>query len=213
MGFKEKMVKQVRKPQGRFGRRMAKMMNYGPHAKMAKWAFHHIPVELDSIILDIGCGGGKNLQRFAKRALSGKIHGIDYSEVSVKVSKKTNIKNISSGLVEICKGSVSSLPYEDNYFDLITGFECHFFWPDIVEDLKEVKRVLKPGSALFLIAETYLSDNEEHVNQVKQWAEIGNFPVYSPKDLKNFFQEAGYDEIEIILENDENWLLIKAKKG
>jgi len=212
MGFKEKMVKQVRKPQGRFGRRMAKMMNYGPHAKMAKWAFHHLPVELDSIVLDIGCGGGKNLQRFAKRAPNGKIYGIDYSDISVKVSKKVNKKNISSGLVEIRKGSVSSLPYEDNYFDLITGFECHFFWPDIVEDLKEVKRVLKPGSTLYLIAETFISDNEEHVHQVKQWAKLGDFPAYTPNELEDFFQKARYSDVEIILENDENWLLIKGKK-
>ena len=115
-------------------------MNYGPHAKMAKWAFHHIPVELDSVILDIGCGGGKNIRRFAKRAPKGKVHGIDYSEVSVKVSKKTNKAYVSTGLVEIRNSSVSSLPYEDNYFDLITGFECHFFWPDIVNDLKEVNQ-------------------------------------------------------------------------
>lgn len=212
MGFKEKMVKQVRKPEGKFGRRMAKMMNYGPHAKMAKWAFHHLPVELDSIVLDIGCGGGKNLQRFAKRAPNGKIYGIDYSEISIKVSKQVNKKNISSGLVDICHGSVSSLPYEDNYFDLITGFECHFFWPDIVEDLKEIKRVLKPGLSLYLIAETYLSENEGHINQVKQWAEIGNFPLYSPKELEDLLQKAGYIDIEIILENEENWLLIKGKK-
>ncbi len=212
MGFKEKMVKQVRKPEGRFGRRMAKMMNYGPHAKMAKWAFHHIPVELDSIVLDIGCGGGRNLQRFAKYAPNGKIYGIDYSEISVKVSKKVNKKNISSGLVDIRNGSVASLPYADNYFDLITGFECHFFWPDIVEDMKEVKRVLKPGCSLYLIAETYLSDNEEHVNQVKQWAKLGNFPVYNPKELEDLLQKAGYINIEILLENDANWLLIKGKK-
>jgi len=212
MGFKEKMVKQVRKPEGRFGRRMAKMMNYGPHAKMAKWAFHYISVELDSIILDIGCGGGKNLQRLAKRAPNGKIHGIDYSDVSVKVSKKLNKKQISSGLVDIRKGTVSSLPYKDNYFDLITGFECHFFWPDIIEDLKEVKRVLKSGSSLYLIAETYFSDNEAHSNRVREWAKIGEFPVYTPNELEDFFQKAGYSDIEVILENDENWLLIKGKK-
>lgn len=212
MGFKEKMVKQVRKPKGVFGRRMAKMMNYGPHAKMANWAFNYIPVETNSVILDIGCGGGMNIKKFAKRASNGKIHGIDYSEVSVKVSKKVNKKNISSGLVDICNGSVSSLTYDENYFDLITGFECHFFWPDIVEDLKEVKRVLKPGSSLYLIAETYISDNQEHANQVKQWAKMGDFPVYSPNELREYFQKAGYSDVEIILENDENWLLIKGKK-
>jgi len=209
MGLREKMVKQV--------------------TEMANWAYNYIPVELNSNILDIGCGGGKNLQNFAKLASNGKVYGIDYSEVSVKISKKVNKKNISSGLVDISHGSVSKLPYEDNKFDIITGFECHFFWPNIIEDLKEVKRVLKPDGTLYLIAETFLSENKEHVKEVKQWSEMGDFPVYSPTELEVFFQKtnfpvystteledfflkAGYSDIEIILENDANWLLIRGKK-
>jgi ubiquinone/menaquinone biosynthesis C-methylase UbiE len=212
MGLREKMVKQVRKPKGKFGKILAKMMNRGPHAEMANWAYNYIPVELNSNILDIGCGGGKNIQYFAKLASNGKVYGIDYSEVSVKISKKVNKNNISSGLVDISHGSVSNLPYEDNKFDIITGFECHFFWPNIIEDLKEVKRVLKSGGILYLIAETFLSENEEHVKEVKQWSEMGNFPVYSPTELEDFFLKAGYSDIEIILENDANWLLIRGKK-
>ena len=212
MGMTEKIVKQVRKPRGFFGKLLAKRMNHGNHAKLSNWAFNFIPVKENSVILDIGCGGGKNLQKFAKIAKNGKIYGIDYSEISIKMSEKINKKNIKTGLIDICYGSVSSLPYEENYFDLITGFECHFFWPDILEDLKEVKRVLKPNSYLFLIAETFLSSDQKYANKVKKWAELGDFPAYSPNDLEDLLQKAGYSNIEIILENDENWLLIKGKK-
>ena len=212
MGIMKKMVIQVRKPRGTFGKVMAKMMNHGNHAKMSNWAFRVFPIKEDSVVLDIGCGGGKNLQKFAKIAFNGKIHGIDYSEASIETSKKLNKKSITSELMNITHGSVSSLPFEDNYFDLITGFECHIFWPEIVEDLKEVKRVLKPNSYLFLVTETYISNDEKYSNKVKKWAEMGSFLVYSAEELETLFQKAGYIDIEIMHENDKNWLLIKGKK-
>jgi ubiquinone/menaquinone biosynthesis C-methylase UbiE len=39
----------------------------------------------------------------------------------------------------------SSLPFKDEKFDLATAFETIYFWPDLVNDFKEVNRVLKSG--------------------------------------------------------------------
>ena len=60
MGFKQKLVNQVRKPRGKIGRIIAKGMNKG-HAKLAKWGLSKIIIEPNYIILDIGCGGGENI--------------------------------------------------------------------------------------------------------------------------------------------------------
>ena len=71
------------------------------------------------------------------------ICGIDYSEEMVHLAQKTNKKFVENGHVEIIHGSVSSLPFPDGTFDLVTAFETYYFWPNLIDDLKEIKRVLK----------------------------------------------------------------------
>jgi len=43
----EKMVKQCRKPTGRFGRLLARRMNYGSHRKLAEWGLSHASISFD----------------------------------------------------------------------------------------------------------------------------------------------------------------------
>ncbi|WP_405270694.1 class I SAM-dependent methyltransferase [Methanobrevibacter sp.] len=100
------------------------------------------------IILDIGCGGGTNVKRMASK--SAKVYGVDYSPKAVERAKELN-KDIKN--VEIIESSVSNLPFEDNTFDVITAIKTVFFWPDLVNDFKEVKRVLKPDGIFAIIVD------------------------------------------------------------
>ncbi|MHA1491479.1 MAG: class I SAM-dependent methyltransferase [Promethearchaeota archaeon] len=212
MTLMEKMVNQARKPDGKFGKIFTKGMNKGAHAKMAEWALKYIPIKLDANILDIGCGGGGNIDRMTKIAVDGKVYGIDYSEVSINTSKKVNKKNIEKGIVEIKHSSVSNLPFLENTFDLITGFEAYYFWPDLVNDLKGIYKVLKPGGTLALTNEAYKCKNEKLRKRSEKWSKIGHFDIHSPDEFREFLTKAGYSEIEIIEEEKKGWILIKGKK-
>ena len=145
MGLFKKLAMQCRKPSGRLGRFIGRAMNSG-HAKIRRWGLTSISINPDSCVLDIGCGGGKTVQEIASTANIGKVCGIDYSEEMVQLSKKVNDNLIKQGIVEIMYGSVSALPFPDNMFDFVTAFESYYFWPDLVNDLIEIKRVLKPGA-------------------------------------------------------------------
>ena len=71
------------------GKIMVNMMNTG-HAALAEWGLTHIKIRDDDFCLDIGCGGGANPQTpFWGKSSNGHITGVDYSEVSVQKSKKT----------------------------------------------------------------------------------------------------------------------------
>ncbi|KKN11645.1 hypothetical protein LCGC14_1024350 [marine sediment metagenome] len=215
----EETMAQVRRPTGAYGQEIAEEMNKH-HEKLSAWGLSHIQIPSDATILDIGCGGGKTLQFFAKNIRKGKIYGIDYSEVSVEVSKKINEKFIQIGLVDVQLGTVSSLPFSDDMFDLITGIETSYFWPDLLNDLMEILRVLKPNGELSIINEAYKIEqnskhsnlNEKHRNEIKEWVRIGNILIYSPKEYYQFFKDAGYSEIEVYEKKNEVWITIKGKK-
>lgn len=81
----KELIKNARKPVGELGEKILDRMNES-HESMAVWGVSHFEVNEDDIILDIGCGGGRNLERFAEQIDSGKVVGIDYSEVSVEKS-------------------------------------------------------------------------------------------------------------------------------
>jgi ubiquinone/menaquinone biosynthesis C-methylase UbiE len=145
---------QVREPTGALGSRMLRVMNR-THATLTDWGLQYVPVERNATILDVGCGGGRTVQRLAALAPGGVVHGIDYSAASVAASRATNARDIESGRVQIQLGSVAALPFPDQTFDVVTAVETHYYWPQLPANVREVFRVLKPGGMFALIAETY----------------------------------------------------------
>ena len=77
--------------------------------------------------------------------------GIDHSRDMVNLSSQVNKQLIEEGRVVVDHGSVSNLPYSEDMFDVVTAFETIEFWPNLSEDLKEIKRVLKPGGQLLVV--------------------------------------------------------------
>ncbi|MCK4398669.1 MAG: class I SAM-dependent methyltransferase [Methanophagales archaeon] len=210
MGLMEKTVKQSRKPTGRFGTFYARLMNIG-HSKVTQWGLSHVSINKDDTILDIGCGGGKTVNTLADRAPEGKIYGIDYSEDCVAVASKINKKLIDAGRVEILHGSVASLPFSDDSFDLVTAVESYYFWPDLINNLKEIRRVLKPRSSVVLINEMYRHVRFEKRNA--KWARMGNFTYHLPEEFREFLRGAGYSSIQIDVLENKNWIAAKGTKN
>jgi ubiquinone/menaquinone biosynthesis C-methylase UbiE len=209
MGFFEKYVMQCRKPSGRFGKFVGRMMNFG-HAKVRHWGISHISIKPDAYILDIGCGGGKAVQELAMSSPNGKVYGIDYSEDMVQLSKKLNETFIKKGLLEIKYGTVSSLPFAGNMFDLVTAFEAYYFWPNLIDDLKEIKRVLKPGGTLLIVNEVYKDDQFEKRNS--KWVKLLDMQIHTPNEYKDFLMKAGYHVVKIDNIPQKNWITAVAEK-
>ena len=208
MGFIEKYVKQCRKPSGRFGRFVGRTMNVG-HGKVRRWGLGHIAIEPDAVILDIGCGGGKAVQELAMSAPNGKVYGVDYSEDMVQLSKRVNKVLIKKGLVDIQHGTVSSLPFAENTFDLVTAFEAYYFWPNLIDDLKEIKRILKQNGTFLMTNEVYKDPKFEERNA--KWAKLLDMPLHTPDEYKGFLEKAGYHIISIDTDPEKNWITAIAR--
>src|SRR5262249_29180007 len=117
-------VRQCRKPTGWIGRGVLWLMNRS-HADLTTWALAHVAIDERSTILDVGCGGGRTVQRLAALAAGGKVYGVDYSKACVATSRRVNAAGIAAGRVEIREASVARLPFADASFDLVTAIETH----------------------------------------------------------------------------------------
>jgi len=187
----------MRKPKGRLGKIQLKSMNK-EHTPVALWGLKHLDIQPEDIILDIGCGGGININRMAKKAK--KVYGVDYSIESVNVSKEVNREFIDVGKVEVMEGNVASLPFEDETFDIVTAFETVYFWPDIEKSFGEVKRVLKPGGMFLISMESNGSDNLP----MKISEKLIDMTVYNDVELTEFLNNNDYSEITVYLRDAKN---------
>jgi ubiquinone/menaquinone biosynthesis C-methylase UbiE len=186
-------------------------MNWS-HSRLTDWGLTKITIEPHSTILDVGCGGGRTVSKLAAIATQGKVCGIDYSDDSVAVSKKTNARGIDLGRVEIREGSVSRLPFSNDVFDLVTAVETHYFWPDLAADTREVLRVLKPGGALIMIAEAYKGAKTAAGKLAEKFLPLAGMALLSVDEHRELFTTAGYGDVQVIEEAANGWICSIGRK-
>jgi SAM-dependent methyltransferase len=93
-------------------------------------------------VLDIGSGVGAFLGLVAERG--GVPHGLDASESLIEFTRER-----LPG-VDLRVGEMEALPWHDDTFDLVTGFNAFFFADDMVAALREAQRVAKPGAPVVI---------------------------------------------------------------
>lgn len=188
------------------GRMMLRLMNFG-HQGMLMWARNYCTVPPAGTVLDIGCGGGRNIANLLKMVPGAKFHGIDLSPQSVQKSIAYNRAAVQRGQVEIREGSVERLPYREEMFDLAIASETIYFWPDLAANFSEVFRVLKPGGTFVICNE--VTDSEAG----RKWAAIVNgMRVYSTDRLKVFLAGAGFSEVLSHTHPNCRWFSITARR-
>ena len=211
MAGKSARVSQCQKPAGWLGRFTLWRMN-ASHSKLTDWGLARISVETNHTILDVGCGGGRTVNKLAAIATEGKVYGVDYSEESVVATKRTNARWIEAGRVEIRQASVSQLPFPDNMFDLVTAVETHFWWPNLPTDMYEVFRILKPSGKLILIAEVYKGANTIASKLAEKYSSRTGMLLLSADEHRELFANAGYSDVQVIEERDKGWICAIGEK-
>lgn len=200
---------QYRCPTGVLGRRVAANMNKG-HWDLTTWGLKHVSIKSDSVILDVGCGGGKTTNRLAKRANQGKVYGLDQSADMVDYSRQINKKLIAQNRVEIVHSSVEKTGFKDEFFDLVTAIETYYFWPTLANAFREIKRILKKEGYLLIISEmikdgTYEVENAEIIAKTQ----VHLVPL---QELQRILDSAGYSTVKVYRKRKSNWNVVLAQK-
>jgi SAM-dependent methyltransferase len=203
------LFRQVRKPRGWLGGRVVRAMNLS-HATMTDWGLQQVTVLRNAAILDVGCGGGWTVRKLAAKAPEGKVVGLDYSAASVAVSRDTNVQQIEAGRVQIEQGSVAALPFPDCTFDLVTAVETHYYWPDLPANVREVRRVLKPGGSFVLIAETYRGGPFRLLYGIVM--PLLRAAYLSDEEHRNLLTQAGFAEVATEHLPGRNWIFATGRR-
>lgn len=199
-------IDQCMKPHGEEGILTIQNMNEN-HRSISEFAFSCVNVKDDDRILDIGCGGGVNIEKFLKLT-NNNVDGLDYSEVSVSESIKRNQKAVDDERCEIIQADVSNMPLEDESYDLVSAFETIYFWPDIKETFKEVSRIIKPHGQ-FMIAQ---GTDGNHPDDEKWLATVEGMSVYTAQELERYLLDAGFKSVESFKKENDYILVVIAEK-
>jgi SAM-dependent methyltransferase len=172
---------QYKCPTGRQGRVVAATMNRR-HRALTLWGLRHVDIEFNYVILDVGCGGGRTVNRLAQRAVQGKVFGIDYSADMVKYSKEVNRKLIAQNRVEVIEGSAEKTGLPDDFFDLVTAIETYYFWPSLYE-----------------------VENAELIEKTQ-------VHLFTLQEIQDVLQSTGFVDVQIFTKAKSPWNAILAKK-
>ena len=205
------LASQCQKPSGWLGRLIVWNMN-SRHSRLTDWGLSHVTVKPQDTILDVGCGGGRTVNKLSTLAGEGKVFGIDYSNASVAVARKLNARRIQEGRVEVLEGSVSAIPFEMDTFDLVTAVETHFWWPDLPAGIREIRRILRPGAAVLIIAEIYKGAPSKVARLAEKYLPLSGMTLLSPDEHRALLSDAGYMDVQIFTEPAKGWICATGKK-
>jgi SAM-dependent methyltransferase len=107
----------------------------------------------EAAILDLGCGTGEIVARLAAKFPRASFTGVDLEEPHLARARTRNAEFGDRVRFEVA--DALALPYADGTFDLVVCRHVLQAVPDAAHVLAEIKRVLRPGGRMHLIAEDY----------------------------------------------------------
>ena len=187
---KKFLAAQLCQPSGLFGKLMMADVLNKHNEKMNHFAVERLDIQATDKVLDIGFGGGVTIEEMLKTIDTGKIYGIDFSQVMVEQAKQKFKPEIESNKVSIEFGDVKQLPFTEGTFNKICTVNTIYFWDEPLANLKEIKRVLKSDGKLVIGIRSADKMKELPVTQY-------NFRLYDPEAVKDLLVEAGFTNVSI----------------
>ena len=181
-------------------------------------AIRRTGIGLGSTVLDVGCGPGGFCRLAAEAGAS--VVGIDASEALLEIARE----RAPSGRFAL--GDMQFLPYEDDSFDVVTGFNSFQYAADQVAALREARRVTRSGGTAHLVV-WGREENTELVAALRALSPLlppappgapGPFALSYPGALEALLEQAGLTPtddgyIELAFEYPDETALVKGNNS
>lgn len=132
-------------------------------------------------VVDIGCGDGFHLARFA--ALARHVVGVEPHPPLVTRARQ-RVRDLPQ--VRVLAGGAGRLPLADSSVDLVHARIAYFLGPGCEPGLAEARRVLRPGGSMVII------DLDGTHGCYGEWL-CAAAPRYQPAAVEAFFAAQGFE--------------------
>ncbi len=143
-------------------------------------------------VLDLGCGSGFHLPRFAATART--VTGVDPHPGLLSLARRRALRargrNPSLGAVHLAAGTAQNLPLPPGSVDVVHVRWAYFFGPGCEPGLRELDRVARRGAAAFVI------DNDPRRSTFGRWFRTG-YPNVDPEAVERFWSRHGWQRTAV----------------
>lgn len=192
----QEIAAQLRKPEGEAGIAIGDLMNKGNEA-INLTTYKKLELKDNEHLLEIGMGNGKFIPHTLSLAENLSYTGLDFSKTMVTSAINYNKEIIENGSVSILEGSIEKIPFPEASFDKVCTINTLYFWPNPLENSKELLRVLKPEGKLIVAI------RPKEIMDAMEITKYG-FTKYMGEDAQKLLIEAGFKNVtfEILEEPD-----------
>jgi len=142
-------------------------------------------------VLDLGCGTGYHLPRFAETART--VTGVEPHPDLVALARRRTRR---LGHVSVTQGVAQALPLPDASVDVVHVRWAYFFGPGCEPGLAELDRVVRRGGTAMVI------DNDATRSTFGRWFRRG-YPDVDPETVERFWSGRGWRRTPV----DMGWRL------
>ena len=136
-------------------------------------------------VLDVGCGTGFHLPRFAETARS--VTGVEPHE-PLLVTARTRVQGLPN--VRVLQGSAAATTLPSESVDVAHARWAYFFGPGCEPGLAELGRIVRPGGVAFII------DNDATRSTFGVWFAQA-LPRYDPAAVERFWHRHGWSRVPL----------------
>jgi ubiquinone/menaquinone biosynthesis C-methylase UbiE len=115
-------------------------------------AIDALDIAPNETVLELGFGPGDALAALVARASRGRVLGIDHSAAMLAQAERRNHRAIAAGRMKLRLGRFDALPWPAEYVDKIVAVNVVYFFRADGAELREARRVLRPGGRVALFA-------------------------------------------------------------
>jgi SAM-dependent methyltransferase len=139
-------------------------------------------------VLDLGCGSGFHLPRFASSA--ARVYGVEPHPALLRLAAR---RTRSLANVTLLNGTAQAVPLPEASLDIVHARWAYFFGPGCEPGLRELGRVVRRGGTAFVI------DNDATRSTFGRWFRRG-YPTIDPVAVEGFWSDQGWTRMPLDIE-------------